>query len=294
MANHQRRALFEETGTVLLYAPACRKEGFVNAIGYLVRRLDENTGEENFLRHAFDLEVGSAAWSQLEGAFRESFSAIEGLRDGPARTQDRRREPARPAPPASWRHFVNEPDTDFSLPQNAAWIESIVDDWDARFDTAPQEIPLVIGGAERAGAGQGVSTDPSRPGRVVARFAVGGAADVDEAVACAVADADGWRGRSASERAEILRNTAHEFRQRRGDLIGVALAEGGKLPAESDVEVSEAIDFCGFYASCGEELFALADARGAPRGVVAVIPPGTSRSRSRVAVWPPPSLRAIP
>ena len=44
MANAQRRALFELTHNVLLYAPVCRKQDFIHAIGYLVRRLDENTG----------------------------------------------------------------------------------------------------------------------------------------------------------------------------------------------------------------------------------------------------------
>ncbi|MFM8892292.1 MAG: proline dehydrogenase family protein, partial [Planctomycetia bacterium] len=49
MANHQRRALESRTDRLLLYAPACRKEDFLSAIGYLIRRLDENTGPENFL-----------------------------------------------------------------------------------------------------------------------------------------------------------------------------------------------------------------------------------------------------
>ncbi|WP_256200003.1 proline dehydrogenase family protein [Verrucomicrobium spinosum] len=59
MANPQRRALLEKISNLLLYAPACGKEQFVSAIGYLIRRLDENTGGENFLRHAFHLEPGS-------------------------------------------------------------------------------------------------------------------------------------------------------------------------------------------------------------------------------------------
>src|SRR6185503_7089103 len=49
---------------LLLYAPACRREEFLNAIGYLIPRLDENTGPENFLRHAFKLKVGSPDWEQ--------------------------------------------------------------------------------------------------------------------------------------------------------------------------------------------------------------------------------------
>ena len=44
---------------LLLYAPACKQEDFTNAIGYLVRRMDENTGPDNYLRYAFNIEVDS-------------------------------------------------------------------------------------------------------------------------------------------------------------------------------------------------------------------------------------------
>ena len=87
MANHQRRALFEHSRELLLYTPACRKEEFLNAIGYLIRRLDENTGPENFLRHAFKLRVGSGEWDALENSFRAAFQL--GISDAPRRTQNR-------------------------------------------------------------------------------------------------------------------------------------------------------------------------------------------------------------
>ena len=274
MANHLRRALLEETGNVLLYAPACRQEAFVNAIGYLVRRLDENTGEANFLRHAFDLEVGSVAWRKLEGDFVASFEAQGGLAETPRRRQDRRRPPERNAPPASWQVFENEPDTDFSLAHHGAWLAGIVEEWKARVESGPLEVPLVLAGETRdADAAAGSSFDPSEPGRCVARFAVASVADVDAAVACAAADPDGWRQRPASDRADVLRGAAHEFRRRRADFIGLALAEGGKLPAETDVEVSEAVDFCSFYAASGEAHAALPGVDAGGRGVVAVIPP---------------------
>ncbi len=73
MANHQRRALFEMCNSLLLYAPACRREDFINAIGYLVRRLDENTGPDNFLRHAFSLTLESEDWRRLEQQFADAF-----------------------------------------------------------------------------------------------------------------------------------------------------------------------------------------------------------------------------
>ena len=104
MANHQRRALFELTGNMLLYAPACKQEDFTNAIGYLVRRLDENTGPDNFLRYAFNIEVDSAEWNALEQQFVEAFeaqrigqqrTATDAGSQSRAESQDRR-EPIRP------------------------------------------------------------------------------------------------------------------------------------------------------------------------------------------------------
>ncbi len=130
MANHQRRALFEVCTSLLLYAPACSREDFIHAIGYLVRRLDENTGEDNFLRHAFKLEVGSADWHRLEEKFVESYQLVASVSDAPRRTQDRHQASA-PVMAADhpWQEFQNEPDTDWSLTQNAQWARELVETW---------------------------------------------------------------------------------------------------------------------------------------------------------------------
>src|SRR4051812_10147206 len=131
MANQQRRALFELTRNLLLYAPACSKEDFINAIGYLVRRLDENTGPENFLRHAFKIHVGSPEWDRLEKGFLDALALAPTASAAPRRTQERR-----PPPPLhstavaqASEHFVNEPDTDFGLPQNGLWGQEILARW---------------------------------------------------------------------------------------------------------------------------------------------------------------------
>ncbi|MFM8406839.1 MAG: proline dehydrogenase family protein, partial [Pirellulaceae bacterium] len=98
MANHQRRALFEATKRLLLYAPACHREEFINAIGYLIRRLDENTGPDNFLRHAFRITVDGSTWKRLEGGFLESLRMVDTISNQPRRTQDRRSAPCQPPP----------------------------------------------------------------------------------------------------------------------------------------------------------------------------------------------------
>jgi RHH-type proline utilization regulon transcriptional repressor/proline dehydrogenase/delta 1-pyrroline-5-carboxylate dehydrogenase len=280
MANHQRRALFELSGNVLLYAPACRQEDFINAIGYLVRRLDENTGEENFLRHAFKLTVDSEEWQRLAEGFAESFARIESLPSTPRLNQDRRQgsgdrsqKQISSLPPVPPSLFTNEPDTDWSLPQNDKWAEEIVDRWLERCAQNEQSIPLVIAGEEiNSDREQRDAIDPSRPGVKVAQYLQANEADVEVAVAYAKQDHGGWRSLKPYERTEILHRAAETIADRRGDLMGAMLAEGGKIFPESDPEVSEAIDFCRFYAQTAEEFYELPmNIEG--RGVVAVVSP---------------------
>jgi len=275
MANAQRRALFELTRNLLLYAPACRKENFINAIGYLVRRLDENTGPENFLRHAFKIEVDSPEWRQLEQGFLAAFDAIPRTADAPRRHQDRNRPPA--VPPAlarGWQHLESEPDTDFALPQNGEWGQRIIARWEPRHGDAAVQVPLVIAG-EALYEGRPVRDclDPSRPGVAVGRYRQATDADVARAVECAAEDPDGWRALPVEERFELLGRVAQELRLARGDLMGAALADGGKTLMESDPEVSEAIDFLEFYRDTARWWQQMPTLRARPKGVVVVVPP---------------------
>ena len=275
MANHQRRALCQLTQNMLLYAPACSQADFINAIGYLVRRLDENTGEENFLRHAFSLTVDSPEWQSLEQTFLESFGQIETVASSPRRTQDRATNPTTSIEPSSAEFsFANEPDTDWSLPCNSDWGQSIVDAWQDRCDAQAAEVPLVVGGeATHPTDSVRESIDPSRPDAVVARFHLAAEADVERAVSCARNDADAWRAMTFQARRAVLDAVAHEIAERRGNLLGVMLAEGGKLLTESDPEVSEAIDFCRFYAETAEQFHKLPGLHSQGKGVVVVVSP---------------------
>lgn len=270
MANHQRRALSDEVPDLLLYAPVCDRGHFLSAVSYLIRRLDENTGPENFLRHSFRLEPGSGEWRELEEVFRLSFEQIGTLSDAPRRTQDRREPPERPQAAPDPEDFRNEPDTDWSLPHHAEWARSILDDWRERFT----RVPLVVAGREIGeGRDSAECPDPSRPGGLSGRYLMAGAEDVEEALSCAAADPEGWRTRTATERRRVLRAVAQELRKARGTLMGAALANTGKTLAESDPEVSEAVDFVEFYATSALHLEALPGVEARGKGVVVVLSP---------------------
>ncbi len=132
MANHQRRAIAERKTDLLLYAPACTRDGFLNAIGYLVRRLDENTGPNNFLRHAFRLQPDSADFESLADGFRKSLNLSSSVNHAPHRNVDRNQDPQQPRLAADWSQLIGEPNTDWSVPANAVWAQRIVDQWQTK------------------------------------------------------------------------------------------------------------------------------------------------------------------
>lgn len=281
MANHQRRALFEEVSNLLLYSPVCHKEHFLSAIGYLIRRLDENTGPENFLRHAFKLVPGSDEWKELEKGFRAAFERLESLSDAPRRTQDRNvervfqlvREPGEVCgvdERVGKLVLRNEPDTDWSLPHHAEWAQGIIATWKDR----RTEVPLVVDGVEiREGRTTRDCLDPSRPGTSVGSYLQASSDDINRAVECAARDDDGWRQMTPKARQEVLRRVAEELRRARADLMGAALANTGKTLAESDPEVSEAVDFAEFYAETAKAFFELPNITAQGKGVVVVVSP---------------------
>ena len=110
MADHVRRALAEKAGDVLLYAPVASKEEFINAIAYLVRRLDENTAPQNFLRYSPKLSPGSREWTFLKDQFLASCDAMQQAGRRPHRNQDRRQEALPEKQGTFYEHqFLNEP-----------------------------------------------------------------------------------------------------------------------------------------------------------------------------------------
>lgn len=277
MANHVRRAIAEMTGEVLLYAPVATREEFINAIAYLMRRLDENTGEENFLRYAPNLTTRSTEWTFLKEQFRAACRHMDRTATRPNRHQDRRQETF-PEKMGTYYdgEFNNEPDTDWSLAANRRWAEAIRARWQKKADDAPIQIPLVIAGQEIFDAREiRACLDPNqKPVEIkVAAYRLASIADVDRAVAVARKDLDGWRRLDPQARHKMLSRVAQELRQARGDLIGAAAANTGKVFTEADVEVSEAIDFAEYYPFSAHTFTGIETVKAEGKGVGAVVSP---------------------
>ena len=269
MADPLRRVVQAATGDVLVYGPSVKAEEIQSAIAYLIRRLDENTDPNNFLRHAFGLEPGSATWIDQERRFRDACALRPTIYDRPRRNQDRRRPPLPPLPDAP---FDNEPDTDFSLEHNRAWIHEILE---RRREAEAERVPVQIGGEllHDAGGGERVGRDPSRPGVELYRYALADFEHMDRALQTARGAVATWGARPVAERSAVLARAAQRLRAARGELIGVMVADGGKSIRQADPEISEAIDFAEYYRRVAEVMALHTDVAQRPRGVVLVTSP---------------------
>jgi RHH-type proline utilization regulon transcriptional repressor/proline dehydrogenase/delta 1-pyrroline-5-carboxylate dehydrogenase len=253
MANAEALAVTQSGHQVLLYAPVTRADDFASAVAYLVRRLDENTSDENYLKAAFDIGKNASKFEEQKARFERSVEERHTL------STSSRRHLLKPAKPQG---FFNEPSGD---PTEPRFINDVTANITEVLTQTFPEIPIVIKGKAITTSTQGVGTDPSSEGAQWYSYSVVDKSHVDKAIAAA--EASSWGSKNASERRQILERVADYMSTQRARSIAVMTRDAGKTVAEADPEVSEAIDFARFYASN------IDDEKSTPVGTVLVVPP---------------------
>ncbi|MFI5428796.1 aldehyde dehydrogenase family protein [Aeromicrobium sp. UC242_57] len=87
------------------------------------------------------------------------------------------------------------------------------------------------------------------------------------------AAAEEWQARGPEVRAWVLHQAANAMGARRGDLVSVMAAEAGKTVAESDAEISAAVDFAHYYAEAARRLEVVDGATFVPDTLTVVVTP---------------------
>jgi len=273
MANHLPRVMRSLGKQIILYTPVVKNEHFLNAVSYLVRRMDENTGKDNFLSYSFNLKYDSQQWNFLKQQFMEAFALKEKMETKPFRTQDR----MTPNPlkgTSDLSVFKNEPDTNFDLKPNRIWADTIRNQWKKSAINIPYHIPVEVGETELKTEKKLRFFDRSQKEEIcVCEASLSNLNQIKEIISIAENDAPNWRKTTLAERNHILHKVADNLAAKRGTLIGCMSAITGKTFGEGDVEVSEAIDFCRFYPISMKTFEELETVSLSPKGIVLVIPP---------------------
>ncbi len=282
MANHVWRAQKKLGNHVILYTPVVKKEHFLNAISYLVRRMDENTAPDNFLTHSFSLKPDTKEWKELEQQFIDAYNMKDSITHIPTRTQDRNKPYVGQEPQDE---MINEPDTDFDRFCNQEWVEKIFVKWKSNGqmtgeraawgDWKPGDLlPTQIGNELVYNDDKVKYFDRSQEGDVeICEMSRADKTQTERILQIADEDAGGWRNTTIEERHRIMYKAANILGEMRGDLNGSMCAITGKTIEEGDVEVSEGIDYCRFYTTTMKKFAALDDIEMKAKGTILVLSP---------------------
>ncbi|MHC5740952.1 MAG: L-glutamate gamma-semialdehyde dehydrogenase [Nostoc sp.] len=251
MGDKVAKALVDKGYRVRVYCPYGE---LLPGMAYLIRRLLENTANSSFLRQ------------NLENR------PIEELLAPPIVKEEKKS-----LTPNS--HFLGAADTDYAEEEvrtkAAQAFQSV------RQQLGKTYLPLING--EYVNPPEFVdSLNPSKFSEVIGKVGLISVEQAEQAMQAAKAAFPGWRKTPAKQRADILRKAGDLMELRRAELSAWIVLEVGKPVKEADGEVSEAIDFCRYYADEIERLdkgvnYDLAGETNRyiyhPRGIVVVISP---------------------
>ncbi|NJO39487.1 MAG: L-glutamate gamma-semialdehyde dehydrogenase [Cyanobacteria bacterium CRU_2_1] len=241
MADKLAKVLVDQGFRVRVYCPYGE---LIPGMSYLIRRLLENTANTSFLRQNLeerpieelltppimeDRSESSVLCSQLEPTTQTS-------------TQTANRKP---------QAFHNVADTDYAVAEKRD--RAVLAIRSVRQQLGKTYLPLV-NGEYLDTQGRIDSVNPSNPIEVVGHVGLLSVEQAEQAIQAAKAAFPAWKKTPATERANILRKAADLMEQRRAELAAWMVLETGKPLNQADPEVSEAIDFCRYYADEMERL----------------------------------------
>lgn len=260
MANPEALAVAKRSLRILLYAPVTRGDDFASAVAYLVRRLDENTAVENYLRSSFEMGTNPEKFNEQAERFNKSAAERHSIS-----TQSIRHRKTQFKVGDS---FENAPNADLTLD---SFVSKLNRELKTILKLDGREIPIVIDGNEIYDRSQIEGYDPSDNAKVWYRYAVAKSSDVESAIKVAKKAFSGWNELGAEARSDILKKFGAIAHDEQEETIAIMARDAGKTVAEADPEVSEAIDFANYYALSAISLDL--EKHSSPVGVVVIVPP---------------------
>jgi RHH-type transcriptional regulator, proline utilization regulon repressor / proline dehydrogenase / delta 1-pyrroline-5-carboxylate dehydrogenase len=222
MGDQLAKALVKKGYRVRVYAPYGK---LLPGMSYLIRRLLENTANSSFLRQ------------NLEERPVEELIAAPTVEEN---------ETIKPK-----SGFPNAPDTDYSNKQlrdkgkfALANIKELL---------GKTYLPLINGEYVETEV-KIESVNPSRSKEIIGKVGLISIDQAETALKAAKAAFPAWKNTPVAERARIIRKAGEIMENRRHELNAWICLEVGKVLQQADAEVSEAIDFCNYYADEVERL----------------------------------------
>ncbi len=260
MANPEAYAIAKRAIRILLYAPVTTSDDFASAVAYLVRRLDENTSIDNYLRASFEINSNEEKFNIQSHRFLQSVKDRHNISVKSLRHKDSNFP--------SGDNFDNVPEADLT---NSIFISNVDKAISDVLKVENLSIPIVINGEEIDTGSHALGLDPSSGGKQWYSYSVARKEDIQRAVEIAKQSCIAWDSQGAASRGHILKKFAELAFGEQGKTAALLSRDAGKTLSEAVPEISEAIDFANFYAHSAVNLDM--NSTSVPIGVVVVVPP---------------------
>jgi len=221
MADPIKRAIVKQGVRVREYTTVGE---LIPGMAYLVRRLLENTSNESFLK----------------SKFADNISTGELLKNPEENLQK-----TDPHVRVSQDKFFNEPNLDFAIPENREKLRMALEKMKK---TIGQVYPIVIGKKDIKTNRFIERVNPSHPSELVGKVAIATITEAEQAVVEAKRALPEWKNLAPEKRADFLEELADLILRDRFELISLEILEVGKPWEEADGDITEAVDFCRYYA----------------------------------------------
>ena len=225
MGDKLAQALVKRGHRVRVYCPYGE---LLPGMAYLIRRLLENTANSSFIRQ-----------NQEEKPIEELIA--------PPQTDSKGEQPFAPTDNAVINgKYIPAADTDYADTETRIKAEQAL----ARVkeNLGKTYLPYINGEYVET-TNYLDSLNPSRTSELIGKVGQIDIEQAEKAMVAAKAAFPAWKNTPAQERAAILNKAADLMESQRHELNAWICLEVGKIIPQADAEVTEAIDFCRYYAS---------------------------------------------
>ena len=230
----------------------------IPGMGYLVRRLLENTSNEGFLRQKFH-----------EDETPEQLLA-KPIPDEPSTTKEK-------------YGFQNESPLDLSLEKDRSLVSEAIQTALSGANRGPKVIKPIIKGRQIACSNLIETRCPSEKSLKIGKINLSSLSTLNDCVQSLAEGFANWSSTRYEDRIEVFKRMSNLLAKQKESFIAELVIEIGKSIEEADGEVAEAIDFINYYCEQAQRMYLERGVLSLPgednrlvykaRGVTAVIGP---------------------
>ena len=225
MAEGLANSLKEKGYLVRLY---CTVGELIPGMSYLVRRLLENSANQSFILNSF-----------MKNQSPEKLLAPPKLFETKQNKQTNKTS------------FSNFPVLDFNIKENRERFQKALGFWKNKF---PIKVPLILKGKEEKGSKLFDRENPSQPEQIISQTFFSTIEQAEKAVSETSDFFENWKKESPEYRLSCLKKLVKLMENKIFELSALQVFEVGKTWNEAVADVTEAIDFCSYYAGVYEKM----------------------------------------